>query len=261
METGMSFKIYAVGSSKSLAAEVKTAVEQLLSFAFPVEAIEIDSLYAQTNGDFYVCNRSLYNEVSKYVEEKRIAVSNLLPTASFYLKIREIPSGADIYILNNRSAYCKTLEELCRNMELREYRYIHVPYAELDRAERIYLLSKAHYIIGVQNIIDEFCQDPEFKEDICADTVIIKAQRVVSVSATGEIATKLNRLLLQDCRDVLSILDDQLQKLDDDYFLYEYYTEIIKTLRTLQNRFYVISNETLSRDNIIIRSGINQLHD
>ena len=85
-------------------------------------------IYTHTDGDLYICNHSLYKTVEAYTDPGRIAVLNLTPTSAFYLSIREIPYGSNIFIFNNKRKYCETLEHLCRSCGLNDYYYTPLPY-------------------------------------------------------------------------------------------------------------------------------------
>ena len=254
----MRFTIYAVGSNDVLTAEIKNAMDEVLCQSMVLTPCPIGQLPNHTNGQLYVCNESLKKEVAAQVPGAAVAVLNLMPTSSFYLRIREIPVGSRIYIFNNRRPYCATLANLCRQTGLTEYEYIPLVSEEMSEAEINTALSSAGYVIGVRDVLEAelTCGKYALRED----TVVIGAQRVASVVTTDSIISLLNSLLLLDCENQLYQLRNSLQTLSDTSMLHEHYAGVTRALQNMQAALNDLDSSTaIAKSTLLVKAAINQL--
>lgn len=258
MNSPMRFTIYAVGSNDVLTAEIKSAMDEVLCQSMVLTPCPIGQLSAHRDGQLYVCNRSLAEEVSAQVPGAAVAVLNLMPTSSFYLRIREIPAGSRIFIFNNRRPYCATLENLCRQTGLTEYEYIPLVSEEMSVEEINTALENAEYIIGVRDVLEAELKSGKYR--IQEHTVVIGAQRVASVVTTDSIVSQLNQLLLLDCESQFCQLLDSLQTLSDTNMLHEYYAGVTRTLQNMQSALNGLDKDTaIAKSTLLVKAAMNQL--
>ena len=252
--------IYAVGSNDVLTLEIKKAMEQLLNGTIPVLPCSAEMLPQHMDGIMYICNRSMYSTVSKYTDPARIALLNLIPTSAFYLRIREIPYGSDIYIFNNKRQYCETLEELCRARGLNDYYYTALPYNEMPDQELRQKLASAKFIIGVEDVMNDMLRKPPYSVLLRRDVCLIGARRIASIQAANEVVTQLNRLLLTECQKKLARLSQEMEILQQENYLYEHYPKISATIEESILKLKNFREADQQQDNIIVRAAINQLN-
>ena len=257
----MKFLIYAVGSNDTLTYEIKNVMDQVLEHSLNVLPCRLDQLASHTDGQLYICNASLKNSVEQYIDSSHIAILNLTPTSMFFLNVRSAPLHSDIYIFNNRSTYCTTLANLCRQMGLADYHYIPLPYEEMDESALTQALQHAEYIIGVNDILNDELLSPKYKRFLLPNVKIIGANRTASVATASDIILQLNRLLFQSCEQHLFQLSSSLQKLQDAGSLYTYYEGIILSLVKLQSNLDQLADDpSQGNENIVVRAAINQIH-
>ena len=254
----MRFTIYAVGSNDVLTAEIKSAMDEILCQSMVLTPCPIEQLPNHTDGQLYVCNESLKKEVAALVPGAAVAILNLMPTSSFYLRIREIPVGSRIYIFNNRRPYCATLEDLCRQTGLTEYEYIPLVSEEMSAAEINAALDSARYVIGVWDVLEAELNGGKY--NLREDTVVIGARRVASVVTTDSIVSQLNSLLLLDCENQLYQLRDSLQILSDTSMLHEHYAGVTRSLQNMQSALNGLDSSTaIAKSTLLVKAAINQL--
>lgn len=254
------FRIYAVGSNDVLTLEIKRAVDQLLENSIAVYPCRAELLSTHTDGDLYICNHSLYKTVEAYTDPGRIAVLNLTPTSAFYLSIREIPYGSNIFIFNNKRKYCEILEHLCRSCGLNDYYYTPLPYDEMPRNELELQLSSAEYIIGVSDVIDDILKKTPFCVLLRPNVKLIGARRIIPVSVTNSIVTQLNRLLLIDCQKQLSNLSQEIEMIQQRDFLYAHYSEISAAIARNSERLQEMVQIDERKESVVVRAAIQQLN-
>ncbi len=254
----MRFTIYAVGSNDVLTAEIKNAMDEVLCQSMVLTPCPIGQLPNHTDGQLYVCNESLRKEVAAQVPGAAVTVLNLMPTSSFYLRIRDIPIGSRIYIFNNRRSYCATLANLCRQTGLTEYEYIPLVSEEMSEAEINAALRSAEYVIGVRDVLDAELKSGRYA--LRKDTVVIGAQRVASVVTTDSIISLLNSLLLLDCENQLYQLRSSLQALSDTSMLHEHYAGVTRALQNMQAALNDLDSSTaIAKSTLLVKAAINQL--
>lgn len=254
----MRFVIYAVGSNDALTAEIKNAMDEVLCHAMELKPCPIGQLAEHRDGQMYICNESLKKEVAAQVPNAAVAVLNLMPTSSFYLRVREIPAGSRVYIFNNRRAYCGSLESLCRQAGLTEYEYVPLVSEEMCTEEINDALDEAKYIIGVRDILESELLSGRYH--LRPETTVISAQRVASVVTTDSIVSQLNRLLMLDCEDQLCHLEESLQRMSGTSALHDYYAGVTRAIQKIQTALDSLDNDTItSKSTILIKTAMNQL--
>jgi hypothetical protein len=213
VECFMDVIIYAVGSNEILTREIQCAMDVVVDRALPITACPVDQIAEKEKGLLYICNESLRAVVEAHVESKRLAVLNLTPTSTFYMNISTIPVGSRIFIFNNKGVYCKTLENLCKNMGLSGYEYVYLPYEEMSDASLKKALRSAKFIIGVHEILEYVLKSERFSAELSEDARIIGAHRVASVMTANEIVTQLNQLLEMEAMQAVYRLNCSLKEL------------------------------------------------
>lgn len=255
----MSFKIYAVGSNAILTNEIKDCMDELLGHAIEVIPCEAANVEKHCDGNLYVCNQSQYRAVSRYIQPAHIALLNLTPTTSFYVSVRAIPAGSDVYVFNNHVSYCHTMIELCRQFGLTDYNYIPLGYEETPAAELDAALSCADYIIGITRILNVLQEEP-YQHLLKKDVHLIGAVRVSSVATTAGILSTLNGLLLQSVKQQLLELETEAQMMRNQNVLHAYYDGLSVHLRGIQSRMdYLLNSNLRENENDVMKAAINQL--
>lgn len=248
----MKFNIYAVGSNKFLAQEIKDAVRLIVGPDIPVFTCLGGDIINCLDGILYVCNQSQFAKLEPFIPRDRIVVLNLMPTSQFYVQVAAIPAGKDVYVFNNKMSYIATLIESCKSMGITGVRYIPLPYSELPDQEVFEMLKKAQYIIGVDYLLnDNVLLSEKYIGHLHYNTVRIGAKRVGAVSSACEIVFKVNHSLYQAVTGKLTNFIDMLEGIDDTQSLYELYQKLSVIFKDLE--------EAAGKSNSIEKSMINQI--
>jgi len=188
-------KIYSIGSNDLLTNEIKDITEQILEYKIPVTACLDKTLKNHLDGDLYVCNKSLYNQVSKHIPEEKIINLNLQPTSQFYLQLAAIPANSDVYVFHNKTIYLNTLIDLCKSMGLDKFNYIPIPYATLPLEKVEKKLNKAKYVIGLEILLKSVLFTKPYNAFLLNNPQIIDTKRVASVETAGRVIKKVNEII------------------------------------------------------------------
>ncbi|MGN0837960.1 MAG: hypothetical protein ACI4NN_02585 [Pyramidobacter sp.] len=245
----MKFKIYAVGSNQFLSDEIRNAVRFILGSRIPIFNCVTSELINCLDGLVYICNQSQFPLVKKLIPKDKIVILNSTPTSQFYVQVAAIPTGSDVYVFNNKTAYINTLINDCHKRGIRGVNFLPLPYTELPPSQVQDMLSKAHYIIGVDYLLSEnVLLSPPYIKFLRYDTVLIKAHRVGSVISACKIITKVNDYLKLGNSRKLSQLFELLDSTTDTDSLYKMYRTLsllCEHLRSKSKGNSIIDKSTL----------------
>lgn len=195
----MHIKIITVGSSLLIAEEIRDIARALLSERIPVIPKRTEEIAEAQAADLYLCARTQYNHLAHIIPKERLFLMELQPDSPFFFAISRIPTGADVYIFNNYSAYPQALAAYCHTLGLHQVHYIPLAFEEMSQEKLLVALSQASYIIGVDRFVHLLKTSP-YQEALRTDVKIIAGKRTASLRSAFAVLRCLGNLMLRDLR-------------------------------------------------------------
>lgn len=193
----MNVSIAAVGSSPLIAEEIQDIAYTLFSEHIPVITRQTEEITDDRSADLYLCARTQYEHLSQIIPKERLFLMELQPDSTFFFDIAHIPSGSDVHIFNNYSAYPKALASYCRSLGMNHVNYIPLAFEETPEADLHEILAHASYIIGVDRFVN-LLRDPPYRDVLRPEVRIIAGKRTASLRSAFAVLRSLSRLLLSE---------------------------------------------------------------
>ena len=251
----MNLKVYAVGSSRSIGREIEESANQIFDRKIPIERIQTREVAYHTDGDIYICNPSQQEALREYVDDEKIVLLNIAPTPQFYLRIAAIPAGSAVHIVNSQSNYIRKLIDYCRNMGIENLDFIPIPYQELDEAEVCRLLGEAHYLAGVDRLLNEdILGNEKFAACLRSDVTVIGAKRTAALPSIYHAVRTVNDLIFRRIIEDLESLQQQARGSTGE-MLYLNYPEINEKLSEIRE----LVSRSGGRDTRFVMLALRQL--
>ena len=193
----MNIKIITVGSSLLIAEEIRDIARALLSACIPVIPRRTEEITDAQAADLYLCARTQYEYLAHIIPKKRLFLMELQPDSTFFFAISRIPTGTDVYIFNNYSAYPQALVAYCHTLGIKQVNYIPLAFEEMPPKELMNALSRATYIIGVDRFV-HLLQNPPYHAFLRADVQIIAGKRTASLRSAFAVLRCLGSIMQRD---------------------------------------------------------------
>lgn len=181
-------QLEAIGSNAHIADEIAYICSAMLGDTLTITTNTTNKVIPdKEDRTFFICANTQYALLKDKIPLERLFMFDLKPTTKFFLDIATIPKGETIYIFNNLSPYIEQMKEDCIAVMGKNYWHFEsIAYEELSQPFIQQKLAKAHYIIGVEQFVqDKVLLSSPFVEYLLPDVTIIAGKRTPSIASAN----------------------------------------------------------------------------
>jgi len=211
------FRLATVGSSQTVAEELLDAVHALLG-NISGKAYDIKQILDHQIADLFVCLPTRVEEAAQKIPRDKIIPLELIPPATFYVGVAQIPAGKTVFVFNNNTAQAEKIAKYCEQTGIRHITFEYIPYGEISEAETAAKLAQAHYIIGAETIVGPgSVLQTKYGKHLLPSATIIGAKRIATTESVCSIMKQVTLLshkqLSVEAAAVSTMLSQKIQEI------------------------------------------------
>lgn len=181
-------RVVATAGDQPISEEILAAVRQVLGDDIDGRAYPINQINDTDAADLFICISSRKSAVMQKVPQDKVVGIEMVPSVEFFIELAKLPSGCEVNVFNNSSAYAKKLIEYCHEVGVNHLKFSIIPYDELSEAEAGKLLQQAGVVMGIENIVGpKGILYSKFKSYLNPDAKIISAKREINIQSACEL--------------------------------------------------------------------------
>lgn len=178
-------ELFALGRNETEAKEMTRIIAFFLENTIPLKTMTLDSIEIKEWG-FYIAPSEEVGIISELPKEK-LYFFDMHPTQNFFDSLKKIPKSKFVYVFNSHFAYINLLMDECKRRGV-YHNFFPIAFMEQPFKDVNVLLSRAEYIIGVDNILGTQALFSErFRGLLRDDVKIIAGRRAVSAVSAGNL--------------------------------------------------------------------------
>lgn len=178
-------ELFALGRDETEAKEMTRIIAFFLENTIPLKTMTLDSIEIKDWG-FYIAPSEEVGAISELPREK-LYFFDMHPTQNFFDSLKKIPKSEFVYVFNSHFAYINLLMDECKRRNV-YHNFFPIAFMEQPFRDVKVLLSRAEYIIGVDNILGTQALFSERFRGLLRDNVkIIAGRRAVSAVSAGNL--------------------------------------------------------------------------
>jgi len=178
-------ELFALGRDEVEAKEMTRIIAFFLENTIPLKTMTLDSIEIKDWG-FYIAPSEEVGAISALPKEK-LYFFDMHPTQNFFDSLKKIPKSKFIYVFNSHFAYINLLMDECKRRGV-YHNFFPIAFMEQPFRDVNVLLSRAEYIVGIDNILGTQALFSErFRGMLRADVKIIAGRRAVSAVSAGNL--------------------------------------------------------------------------